>query len=257
MLTTDESELVIKNCVAFNLLPEKRQSASERNKVSKFKKLLKTTSNDSIKILSSLVLSLIRGERSSQMTKDKEIQYAEEYRTIVSDTNYCEMTTEDICVNLWRQSQYYLKEKKNVCEDLYNQRIEYERIIKDKQDKINDYNNQINQLNIINKDLNIKSEHLIDRLLKYDSDEEDYDYGLDYDKMNNNTNLNEIISDLQNKLEEANYQNKILKGQIETADIKYESDEDDTSNEEAKLLLDNLAKINEAKRLANRKKHGM
>ncbi len=254
MLTTDESELVIKNCVAFNLLPEKRQSAAERNKVSKFKKLLKTTSNDSIKILASLVLIIIKGQRSN--TKDLEIQYAEEYRTIASDTNYCEMKTEDICVNLWRQSQYYLKEKKNICEDLYNQRIEYERIIKDKEDKIKEFKYQINQLETLNRDLNLKNLDLVDRLLKYDSDESDEEE-MNYDKMNDDTNLNEIINDLENKLEEANYQNKILKGQLETVDIKCETEEEDTACEEAKQEFDNLAKANEAKRLANRKKFGM
>ena len=255
MLTTDESELVIKNCVAFNLLPEKRQSASERNKVSKFKKLLKTTSNDSIKILASLVLIIVKGQRSQ--TKDLEIQYAEEYRTIASDTSYCEMTTEDICVNLWRQSRYYLKEKKNICEDLYNQRVEYERIIKDKEDKINDYKYRINQLQTSNRDLNLKNDNLLDRRMKYDSDNESDEEEMNYDKMNDDTNLNEIINDLENQLEEANYQNKILKGQLETADIKCESEEEDTACEEAKQEFDNLAKANEASRLANRKKFGM
>jgi len=255
MLSTDEAELVIKNCIAFNLVPEKRQTAAERNKVSKFKKLLKTSNNDSINILSSLVLELIKGNRSE--TEDIDIIHQEEYRAIIQDVNYCNMSNEDICVSLWRQLTHHLSEKKTVLEDVYNERIEYERIILNKSEKIAELNNEINRLTSLNNHLDKKNEHLVNKLLDYDSDTSDEECGIDYDAMNNKTLLEKTISDLKFQLEDKDFQIEKLKGMMETNDIVIEEEEDDDVNQDAKAYFAMLEKQNEAKRLANRKKFDM
>lgn len=252
MLSTDEAELVIKNCIAFNLVPEKRQTAADRNKVSKFKKLLKTSNNDSINILSSLVLELIKGTRSQ--TDDINIIQKEEYRAIIQDVNYCNLSNEDICVSLWRQLTHHLSEKKRVLEDIHNERIEYERIIQNKSEKIAELNNEINRLTSLNNHLDKKNDHLLNKLLDYDSDTSDEECGIDYDAMNNKTLLEKTISDLKFQLEDKDFQIEKLKGMIETNDIVIEEEEEDDVNEDAKAYFAMLEKQNEAKRLANRKK---
>lgn len=255
MLSTDEAELVIKNCIAFNLVPEKRQTAADRNKVSKFKKLLKTSNNDSINILSSLVLELIKGTRSQ--TDDINIIQKEEYRAIIQDVNYCNLSNEDICVSLWRQLTHHLSEKKRVLEDIHNERIEYERIIQNKSEKIAELNNEINRLTSLNNHLDKKNDHLLNKLLDYDSDTSDEECGIDYDAMNNKTLLEKTISDLKFQLEDKDFQIEKLKGMIDiynSNDIVIEEEEEDDVNEDAKAYFAMLEKQNEAKRLANRKK---
>ena len=264
MLSTDEAELVIKNCIAFNLVPEKRQTAADRNKVSKFKKLLKTSNNDSINILSSLVLELIKGNRSE--TEDINIIHQEEYRSIIQDVNYCNMSNEDICVSLWRQLTHHLSEKKRVLEDVHNERIEYERIIQNKSEKITESNNEINRLTSLNNNLDKKNEHLVNKLLDYDSDTSDEEcaLGVDYDAMNNKTLLEKTISDLKFQLEDKDFQIEKLKGMMDTNDIAHwvdcpseEEDHAEQVNQDAKAYFAMLEKQNEAKRLANRKKFDM
>lgn len=257
MLTTDECEKIIDNCVAFDLLPAKRQSASERNKVSKFKKLLKTTNNDSIRILSELVIKLIQGQRSN--SEDLDIKNLEQYRAIVTDISYCDMSTEDICVNLYETSKHYIDQRKKAQEDLYNQRVEYERIIKVKEQMISEFNSKMNQLTSRYTEVCLHRDQLRDKFLEMDSDDSDYEEEpkVDYNKMNESNNLQQVINSLQDQLEEKDYQINMLKGQLETNDIKCESEEEDNADKEAEAFFAQKAAENEQKRLARRKKFGM
>jgi len=258
MLTTDECEKIIENCIAFDLLPSKtnRKTQSQRDKVSKFKKLLKNTSNDSIRILSSLVIKMITGQRS--LSKDLQIKNEEQYRAIISDINYSDMSSEDICVDFYNQICHYKQKWKKAQEELYNQRVEYERIIELKKERINDLNNKNNHLTSLNSDLNLQNDHLRDSLLKYDSDDDECeDYRLDYDKMNISDNLQKDINTLQEQLREKEYEISILKGRLETNDIKCESEEEDQTAEEAKAFFAQLEAQNNQKRMENRKKFGI
>lgn len=256
MLTTDECEKIIDNCVAYDLLPEKRHTGAERNKVSKFKNLLKNTSNDSIRILSSLVLKMITGQRS--LSNDHQIKNEEQYREITSDITYCDMTTEDICVSLYNNVCHHRDLRKKAQEDLYNQRVEYERIIKNKKEMITDYNTKNNKLTTLNNDLQLHNDHLRDLLMKYDSDESDCeDYGVNYDKMNDMNNLQQVIHSLQEKLQEKEYEISKLKGQLNTIDIKCESEEEDHADEKATAFFSQKEAEWNQKKMANRKKFGM
>ena len=256
MLTTDECEKIIENCYAFDLLPVKRTTQAQRDKVSKFKKTIKDGKNDTIRILTSVALKMITGQRAQSDNLD--IKNAEQYREIINDINYCDMATEDICVSFYNQSCHFREQRKKAQEDLYNQREELNEIIENQKYKIKEsiINNTVN-LNTI-ETLEKTNETLRDKLLQYDSDNEEEQEELNYDNMDQNDNLHQIINSLKEELDEAKYQNSMLKGQLETNEIvDYQSEEEDTANEEAQAIFDNAAKRNEEKRLANRKKHGL
>jgi hypothetical protein len=259
---TNEAEKIIEYCVSFNLLPDKKNRASHKNsqKVSNFKSKLKLGKNENTNILISLIMKLIKGQR----TYSPETKNEEEYKQIVNDLNYIDMSPDDICVNIYRSFVIQREQRNQAVEDLYNQRIEYERIIENKKQMIKDYNTKINELNKLNNDLNLQNDHLRDKILSYDSDSDSADEvaaaadKVDYNKMDDINNLQLVINSLQEKLEDKDYEINILKGKLNTCDIKCSSEEEeDMIAEEAKSFFSNLEKQNEEKRLANRKKFGM
>ena len=258
---TNEAEKIIEYCVSFNLLPDKKNRASHKNsqKVSNFKSKLKLGKNENTNILISLIMKLIKGQR----TYSPETKNEEEYKQIVNDLNYIDMSPDDICVNIYRSFVIQREQRNQAVEDLYNQRIEYERIIENKKQMIKECNTKINELNKLNNDLNLQNDHLRDKILSYDSDSDSADEvaaadKVDYNKMDDINNLQLVINSLQEKLEDKDYEINILKGKLNTCDIKCSSEEEeDMIAEEAKSFFSNLEKQNEEKRLANRKKFGM
>jgi hypothetical protein len=266
---TNEAEKIIEYCVSFNLLPDKKNRASHKNsqKVSNFKSKLKLGKNENTNILISLIMKLIKGQR----TYSPETKNEEEYKQIVNDLNYIDMSPDDICVNIYRSFVIQREQRNQAVEDLYNQRIEYERIIENKKQMIKDCNTKINELNKLNNDLHLQNDYLRDKILSYDSDSDSAPLGevaaaifaatadkVDYNKMDDINNLQAVINSLQEKLEDKDYEINILKGKLNTCDIKCSSEEEeDKVAEEAKLFFSNLEKQNEEKRLANRKKFGM
>ena len=259
---TNEAEKIIEYCVSFDLLPSKRETSADRNKVSNFKSKLKLGKNENTNILISLIMKLIKGQR----TYSPETKNEEEYRQIINDLNYIDMSPDDICVNIYRSFVIQREQRNQAVEDLYNQRIEYERIIENKKQMIKECNTKINELNKLNNDLNLQNDHLRDKILSYDSDSDSAPLGevaaaadkVDYNKMDDINNLQLVINSLQEKLEDKDYEINILKGKLNTCDIKCSSEEEeDMIAEEAKSFFSNLEKQNEEKRLANRKKFGM
>tara|TARA_R110000803_G_scaffold145811_1_gene211581 strand:+ start:723 stop:1448 length:726 start_codon:yes stop_codon:yes gene_type:complete len=239
----DNAKLIVDTCVKYELLPAKRTTPADRNKVSKFKKDLMNSNQPNKQVLIDLCLSLIKDK--SQLNDNIETNYNQEFKDIVNSECYLGMTVEDICVSLWRQSDFHIQERKKALEDLYNQKVEYERIIKNKNDMITEHNYQNNKLTKLNKHLDEKNDFLINKLEKYDTDsEEEIDI---YE-----VPLNQMILD-----EEEEEPIKYDTPEQSEEHAEQQGEEEINTNAEAKAIFDMAEKQHEEKKLQNRKKYGI
>tara|TARA_R110000851_G_scaffold1545_3_gene5710 strand:+ start:2787 stop:3497 length:711 start_codon:yes stop_codon:yes gene_type:complete len=233
----EPAKLIVDTCVKYDLLPAKRITAAERNKVSKFKKDLMNSNQSNKKIIIDLCLALIKDK--SKLNDNIETNYKQEFKDIVNSECYLNTSIEDICVNLSNRSQNAEQNRKKAVEDLFIEREENKRILELKTKRLE----ELSKENILLKgDLAVSEEtrkNQFDKLMEYDSDCEEDTY---------------IKKDLYDNVPVIHYEEPEEPIKYDTPDQSEEEEVNDQSAEEAKLWIEKLAAENEAKREANRKR---
>ena len=244
----DNAKLIVDTCVKYELLPAKRTTPADRNKVSKFKKDLMNSNQPNKKVMIDLCLELIKDK--SQLNDNIETNYKQEFKDIMNSKCYLNKSTEDICVCLSNRSRLTEQNRKNAVEDLYNEREESKRIIAELRKK----NQILSEENQLKEKTN---NFLIDQLEKYDSDYEEEEPELDYDELNMVSSYHDKLTELSEILNKRDETIQVLTQQLSMSDYceeEEEEEEEEAAAEEAKQWIEKLAAENEAKRGANRKR---
>ena len=228
--------------IKFNMIPKNRVSRKDKEFYSNMRRSLRENKpTNKTQMLGKLCISLIA---DSNQINDQTSEYNKEFTDIYN--SYDAKTVEDLVIRLHQINRETEQNRQKNCEEKYNEKIEYDRVISMKNKEISTLNARVRQLEINNLDLEKRNSDLID---KYDSDSSDEE--IEIKSIYDTSHVNDLIVMEAPEIEEINY----------NTDSESCDEEVEPTKEEIRKQSDNwLAEMEantEARKQRNRKKHGI
>jgi len=153
----------------FDLIPSKRKTKAEQNRYNKIGTFIDTAKCTNSLLILKLCIKLIEDKNTicEEVSEDLDPMFVK----IFNDYNKEEpMTREEIIISLHQSVRAHSADRSKVCEEKYNQRLEFEELIQEKNNRIKELTNELNDMTFkYNKSEQLRME-MID---KYDSDSEE------------------------------------------------------------------------------------
>ena len=149
----------------FDLIPSKRRTKLEQNRYTRIGKFIDTAKCENSLLLMKLCIKLIEDKNTicEEVSEDLDPMFVK----IFNDYNKEEpMTREEIIVSLHQSVRSHSADRSKACEEKYNQRLEFEELIQEKNNRIKELTNELNDLK--NK-YNWSEQKRMELIDKYDS----------------------------------------------------------------------------------------